>query len=204
METVIECVALDAMLDFFTGELGGRLELVTPADAPREYVVSIGDARVRLLRSSRDVPGRLRLAVPATDGAAGERATTVAPNGTIVEYVSADAVSVPDNRPSLSVVRATDSVDFGDGRAGMGYRDLLPDRWSGRFIASHIKIADGGDVADYVHFHRIRFQMIFVAAGWVEVVYEDQGTPFEWWPVTACCNLPRSDTAFCAARLVSK
>ena len=60
----------------------------------------------------------------------------------------------------------------------MGYRDLLPDRWGGRFIASHIRIAEGGDVADYVHFHRIRFQMIFVAAGWVDVVYEDQGEPF--------------------------
>ncbi len=36
----------------------------------------------------------------------------------------------------------------------------------------------GGDVADWVHFHRIRFQMIFVAAGWVDVVYEDQGEPF--------------------------
>ena len=29
-------------------------------------------------------------------------------------------------------------------------------------------------MADYVHFHRIRFQMIFVASGWVDVVYEDQ------------------------------
>jgi len=68
--------------------------------------------------------------------------------------------------------------EFGVGRAGMQYRDLLPDRWGGRFIASHIRIVEEGDVADWVHFHRIRFQMIFVAAGWVDVVYEDQGEPF--------------------------
>jgi len=60
----------------------------------------------------------------------------------------------------------------------MRYRDLLPDRWGGRFIASHITIPDGGPVPDYVHYHRVRFQMIFVKAGWVRVVYEDQGDPF--------------------------
>jgi quercetin dioxygenase-like cupin family protein len=33
-------------------------------------------------------------------------------------------------------------------------------------------------VPDYVHFHKIRFQLIFVKAGWVKLVYEDQGEPF--------------------------
>jgi mannose-6-phosphate isomerase-like protein (cupin superfamily) len=60
----------------------------------------------------------------------------------------------------------------------MRYRDLLPDRWGGRFVASHISIPDGGLVPDYVHFHKIRFQMIFVKSGWVRLVYEDQGEPF--------------------------
>jgi quercetin dioxygenase-like cupin family protein len=60
----------------------------------------------------------------------------------------------------------------------MRYRDLLPDRWGGRFIASHILIPEGGPVPDYVHFHRIRFQLIFCARGWVDVVYEEQGEPF--------------------------
>ena len=30
---------------------------------------------------------------------------------------------------------------------------------------------------DYVHFHKVRFQMIFVKSGWVRVAYEDQGEP---------------------------
>jgi mannose-6-phosphate isomerase-like protein (cupin superfamily) len=33
-------------------------------------------------------------------------------------------------------------------------------------------------VPDYVHFHRVRFQMIYCYRGWVRVVYEDQGPPF--------------------------
>jgi quercetin dioxygenase-like cupin family protein len=73
--------------------------------------------------------------------------------------------------------RAADS-DWHVGRAGMEYRDLLPDRLGGRLIASHIRIRDGGPVPDYVHYHAIDFQMIYVRAGWVRVVYEDQGAPF--------------------------
>jgi mannose-6-phosphate isomerase-like protein (cupin superfamily) len=64
------------------------------------------------------------------------------------------------------------------GRAGMTYRDLLPDRVGGRFIASHITIAGAGPVPDYVHHHDIRFQVIHCVRGWVRVVYEDQGAPF--------------------------
>jgi quercetin dioxygenase-like cupin family protein len=60
----------------------------------------------------------------------------------------------------------------------MQYRDLDPSRQGGRFIASHIRIVEGGPVSDYVHFHRIAFQIIYCVRGWVEVVYEDQGEPF--------------------------
>jgi mannose-6-phosphate isomerase-like protein (cupin superfamily) len=64
------------------------------------------------------------------------------------------------------------------GRAEMRYRDLLPQRQGGRFIASHIVIPDSGPVPDYVHHHGVRFQTIFCARGWAQVVYEDQGPPF--------------------------
>jgi quercetin dioxygenase-like cupin family protein len=64
------------------------------------------------------------------------------------------------------------------GRAGMLYRDLIPNRLGGRYIASHIVIPDGGPVADWVHYHRLALQMIYVRRGWVRVVYEDQGEPF--------------------------
>ena len=60
----------------------------------------------------------------------------------------------------------------------MRYRDLMPDRQGGRYIASHIAIPDGGPVPDYVHYHAIQFQLIYCYKGWVRVVYEDQGEPF--------------------------
>lgn len=65
-----------------------------------------------------------------------------------------------------------------EGRAGMLYRDLIPGRTGGRYVASHITIPEGGPVSDWVHYHRIALQMIFVRRGWVRVVYEDQGEPF--------------------------
>jgi quercetin dioxygenase-like cupin family protein len=79
-------------------------------------------------------------------------------------------------RPAFVLTRS--DSPWRTGRVGMRYRDLIPDSHGGRFIASHIVIPDGGPVADYVHFHRVRFQMIYGLRGWVRVVYEDQGPPF--------------------------
>lgn len=169
---VVECTDLSAEAGFFTNEAGFRVRLVTPADDPRRMVLERGGTDIDLRRADHDGPIRLRIDV---DGAAREIRS---PGGSIVEFAPiSDEPVVPENRPSLTIVDAA-SGSFGVGRAGMEYRDLLPDRWGGRFIASHIRIDDGGEVADWVHYHRIRFQMIFVAAGWVEVVYEDQGEPF--------------------------
>ena len=78
--------------------------------------------------------------------------------------------------PQFLVTRANGGG--GEGRAGMHYRDLIPGRLGGRYIASHIMIAEGGPVADWVHFHRIAVQLIVVRRGWVRVVYEGQGAPF--------------------------
>lgn len=68
------------------------------------------------------------------------------------------------------------------GRAGMLYRDLIPSRLGDRYIASHITIPEGGPVADWVHFHRIALQLIYVRRGWVRVVYEGQDEPFLMQP----------------------
>lgn len=83
---------------------------------------------------------------------------------------------LPAFRPEFVVTRA--GTRSSEGRAGMNYRDLIPGRLGGRYIASHITIAEGGPVADWIHFHRIAVQLICVRAGWVRVVYEGQGEPF--------------------------
>jgi quercetin dioxygenase-like cupin family protein len=88
----------------------------------------------------------------------------------------APRLDVPPLAASLVVTRAAGG--WHTGRAGMQYRDLVPDRLGGWLVASHIRIPEGGPVPDYVHFHAIRFQIIYCRAGWVRLVYEDQGDPF--------------------------
>ncbi|HYD14423.1 MAG TPA: hypothetical protein VEC11_16375 [Allosphingosinicella sp.] len=84
--------------------------------------------------------------------------------------------ALPAFRPEFVLTRA--GAAGGEGRAGMRYRDLIPGRLGGHVIASHITIPEGGPVADWVHYHRIAFQLIVVAKGWVRLVYEGQGAPF--------------------------
>lgn len=178
-EVVLPCEDLDATLDFFTDRLGFRLDTVRPADDPTVAVVSGHGVRLRLVRGDDGPRGRLRL-IARDPGAPTEQ--LVAPNGTLVEIVADDQLVVPPPQPTFDVTRLRDGTDGanggGVGRAGMHYRDLLPSRQGGRFIASHIAIPDGGAVPDYVHYHRIRFQVIYCLRGWVRVVYEDQGGPF--------------------------
>ncbi|MEM9465510.1 MAG: cupin domain-containing protein [Actinomycetota bacterium] len=132
---------------------GFRLTTISPADDPRW--------------ADLDGPEAVRL-----DRTAVEPATIL---------VDSTPLVIPELDAELVISRAADA-DHGAGRAGMRYRDLIPGRLGGRFIASHIAIPGGGPVPDYVHHHDIRFQLIFCHAGWVEVVYEDQGDPFVMRP----------------------
>ncbi len=144
----LQCQDLDAAIALFIG-LGLRLDTIFPADEPAIALLSGRDARVRLVRAG-----------------AGELAALV------------EASELPATRPSYVVVDGAAEAGWKLGRAGMQYRDLIPDRQGGRYIASLIRIPDGGPVADYVHYHAIQFQLIYVYQGWVRVVFEDQGEPF--------------------------
>jgi mannose-6-phosphate isomerase-like protein (cupin superfamily) len=137
----LQCPDLGKALAEYTGELGFRLDMIFPADSPRQARLS-GHGITLTLESGP---------APANDE------TQTAVSGVMIRR-SADA--------------------WVEGRAGMQYRDLIAGRLGGRFIASHIRIPTGGPVADYVHHHHIRFQMIYCYRGWVRVVYEDQGESF--------------------------
>ncbi len=83
---------------------------------------------------------------------------------------------LPRFEPAALITRA--GSGFAHGRAGMLYRDLIPGRLGGRYIASHIRVERGGPVADWVHYHRVALQLICVIGGSATLVYEDQGEPF--------------------------
>lgn len=174
-EIILPGNPLDETLSFFTDELGFRVDMIYPADAPRVAVVSGYGVRLRLDAELEGDPGAILL---KSSGLAQIPQQLVAPNGTKIEFVCADKpVTLPPVQSSLVVENVSNDEGWGEGRAGMQYRDLIPDRFGGRFIASHIRIVNGGPVADYVHHHHIHFQMIFCVRGWVRVVYEDQGEP---------------------------
>jgi quercetin dioxygenase-like cupin family protein len=185
-EVVLRCAELKPTLDFLVDRLGFRVELIFPADEPRVASLSGHGLRIRLEPGAGDA-GLIRL--PVAELPAGDRVLT-APNGTRIEYVLADP---PFDLPTLveEFVLSRAGGDAGEGRAGMIYRDLIPSRLGGRFIASLISIPEGGPVADWVHFHKVRFQMIFCRRGWVKVVYEDQGEPFVMHPGDCVLQPPR-------------
>ena len=173
-EIVVPCLDLDQTLSFFIENLGFRIEMITPADNPKMAIVSGYGLRLCLRSggSGKDIFLRLH----STDRKA---QTLQAPNGTTIEIINPSVgVELPELRESLVVTPLTSDASWTVGRAGMRYRDLIPSRLGGVFIASHIHIPNGGPVPDYVHYHRIKFQMIYCKSGWVRVVYEDQGEPF--------------------------
>lgn len=184
-EVVIGCVELQPSLEFYE-RLGFELELIAPAEAPTTAIVSGHGLRLRFVvdssrRTVDDGRTGIRLTVPAPQ-AVELGSSVVGPEGTVVDIVAGvDEPVLPPASPTFELTRF-DPADFGTGRASMAYRDLLPSRQGGRYIASHIRIAEGGPVPDYVHHHAILFQLIYCRRGWVRVVYEDQGPPFALVP----------------------
>jgi quercetin dioxygenase-like cupin family protein len=137
-----QCADLDKEIELLTKD-GYRLDMITPADSPREVQLSKNNGVIHLILSHDDTKQ-----MPPKGGT---------PN------------------------------EWTPGRAGMMYRDLIPSRLGGRLIASHIRLTEGGTVPDYVHYHKIEFQLIYCLRGRIRVVYEGQGEPF--WIESGDCVL---------------
>ncbi|MBM3518402.1 MAG: cupin domain-containing protein [Actinobacteria bacterium] len=174
-EVVLPGEPFDPTLAFFTDKLGFRVEQISPADGPVTTAISGHGLRLRLDKAHRGAAGVVRIAVPAPE----LQPALTAPNGTRVEFVDADPpIVIPDLVPERVVTRFAKDAAWIPGRAGLQYRDLIPTRLGGRFIASHIRLTEGGPVPDYTHFHKVRCQLIYCVQGWIRVAYEDQGEPF--------------------------
>lgn len=175
-EFIIPCAALADTLEFFRQRLGFRLDSIYPADDPRVAVISGYGLRLHLSRDAEGSPGELRLL--SKEPVASFEDELVAPNGTIITFAKIDPpYVVPPAKQSLVITKKSDNDQIIVGRAGMCYRDLIPDRLGGHVIASQISIADAGPVPDDVHYHKVLFQLIYCYKGWVKVLYEDNGPP---------------------------
>lgn len=100
--------------------------------------------------------------------------------GDVAKVASGDPLPRPQ---SLKSEQAPDVAPLRDnpgeriGRDGLVYRHLIARSDTSRFIASRIEARPGVPVNDAVHFHNVRFQMIYCLRGWVRIAYEDQGEP---------------------------
>ena len=141
----ILCNDLDGEIERYR-ENGYRLDMIFPADDPREALLSKDNERMRLVKENHPI---------------GETPTPL--------------LRKEGNRTT--------------GRAGMEYRNLLPCGHDGKVAVSHIRLNIGGPVPDYIHYHKIEFQMIYCLKGRIKVVYEDQGDPF-WLEPGDCVVQP--------------
>lgn len=187
-EVLLPCTNLNDTLSFFTDKLGFRIDSIFPADDPAAAQISGYGLRLYLQRGAHDDDGVLRLLCDTPSDTAGK---LTAPNGTRVEFVDSDPpLSLPPAHQEFVISRGGDTAAWGTGRAGMQYRDLVPARQGGHLIASHIRIPGAGPVPDYVHFHKIRFQVIYCYKGWARLVYQDQGEPFLFRPGDCVLQAP--------------
>ncbi len=154
MLETITCENLDQAIERYVSR-GYRLDMIFPADDPREALVSRDGEQLRLRAENHPV---------------GETPTPL-----VLAWQHAASASPRKDGKWIK------------GRAGMEYRDLIPGRLDGKVIASHIRLTTGGKVPDYVHYHKIDFQMIYCVKGRIKLVYEDQGEPF--WLETGDCVL---------------
>ena len=177
-EIVIPCDNFDDTLAFFTRKLGFAVAAIFPADNPSVGVLVGHGVRIRIEQGTKLSPLTLRLNCDLSSISFHDGEEVLAPNGTRILIKEANPpLFIPPEAQSLVISKMNEDTSWMTGRAGMLYRDLIPNRQGGRFIASHIKIPCGGLVPDYVHYHKVRFQLIFCYRGWVKVVYEDQRDP---------------------------
>lgn len=173
----IPCSNLEKALNYLSGKIGFRLDMIMPADSPTVAVVSGHGITVRLEETNNNPADLNALIQRVQNGADISAELKNLHNAELEPVIETVPKVIPSQTSELIISRLSDQ-QWVTGRAGMEYRDLIPGRLGGVVIASHIRIQKGGAVPDYVHYHNVQFQIIYCKAGWVRVVYEDQGDAF--------------------------
>jgi len=177
-QVVLPTSDLNADISFFES-LGFQLHQIFPSDDPEVAILFGHSLSLRLDRTMKCPAPILQLLTDEPEKFGITDKQVKAPNGTILRILPKTyQLHHPHTQHKFEVRRLQHNDPWVIGRAGMLYRDLIPDRLGGSIIASHIHIPEGGPVPDVVHYHTIGFQLIFCYKGWVKLVYEDQGPPF--------------------------
>lgn len=165
-------------MDYFTN-IDFKLVNIFPDDNPEVAIMTGHGIHIRLDKNVHCSPTTIHILTDDITQFNEGKTEFVAPNGTLLKVLPKSyEVVYPTTQHKFEVRQLQDKEPWIIGRAGMLYRDLIPNRLGGSIMASHIRIPKGGPVPDMVHYHTIGFQLIFCYSGWVKLVYEDQGEPF--------------------------
>src|SRR6056300_48515 len=125
-------------IGFMTKVAGFRMDMIYPADDPAVAVFSGHGLRLRLDRHAPEGAGTLRLLADDPDSVANGQRLLISPGGTRVEIDQLNPpMEIPPTQHAYVVRRLRDQAPWVIGRAGMQYRDLIPNRLGGSIIASH-------------------------------------------------------------------
>ncbi len=175
---------LQADIDFYTRQLALHLHTVYPTSEPQCAELTGFGLSLLLDVNHRGDPGAL---VFKTEE--GSRAPLRSPTGTEIRWEASRLMptqTFDNHRIEICTLR---NSPWAPGRAGTHTRELIPSRLGGGIVASHIRIPNGGPVADRVHYHTTGFQLVFCVQGWIKLIYEDQGQPVVLMPGD-CVNQP--------------
>ncbi len=176
--TVLPSQDLQADIAFYTRDIKLQLRSVYPADKPRYAELAGYGLSLLLDMEYQSAPGRLLIRTEES-----KDASLTSPSGTEVCYEQTFTVhkqTLKSYRSEICTLRG--SSPWTTGRAGTHTRELIPSRLGGALSASHLRIPNGGPVADRVHYHTTEFQLVFCIRGWIKLVFEDQGEALTLMP----------------------
>jgi len=177
-QVVLSSNDLSADMSFFSS-IGFRLDNIFPSDDPAVAIMSGHGMSICIDKNEKKSLLTIYILTDTPEIIGEGKKEYMAPNGAIIKIKPKTyQLETPPTQHKFEIRELRDKEPWVIGRAGMLYRDLIPDRLGGSIIASHIRIPNGGPVPDMVHYHTIGFQLIFCYQGWVKLVYEDQGEPF--------------------------
>lgn len=169
---VIPTTQLQADVMFFTRDVGFQLTSLYPASNPVQAELTGFGLTIRL-DSNRKSTDAGCIIIKTQDENCGDRLQS--PSGTLIIRElerKPSQQSIEQHSAEICTLRTSPWIA---GKAGTQKRELIPSRLGGGIIATHIRIPNGGPVADHVHYHTANFQLIFCVRGWIKLVYEDQG-----------------------------
>ncbi len=163
---------LDKEINFFENNIGFKLLEIYPADNPKFALLEGYHLNILLnenISSKNKYLAHIRIPVEKNY----EYEELVSPSGHKIEFIK-DIVEKTTPYKKIFEYTIFNNNSWKNGRAGMQYRDLIPSRYGGFVVASHIKVNTIGKVKDRVHFHDVEFQALYCLKGKVKLTYENQ------------------------------